>query len=1032
MGEAEAIYKLIPSMTLTKSNVICQWVALGKKEERSKRFVKATERELEQGYGAMKIKDMDGLWYEQQDMLSKYLRRPADLERMCLAQFAKMYTSCSKKNSKDDELSEEEEEVKNDQECSNGTAKSDSTEDQTNDDEKFHYIMTDDDNGKCGAPLPMLIELSNPFPREPKMMRKRLYPAVLRFNKPKRDNNPYEYMLNELMLYRPFREEYAMDEVEKLYNEKRGDQRKVDIVKNQVMEYLEGVQEARYYVDEALKNDDKSIVANQLDPTLEQNNADCEEELMAEHPDYQHIDPDQFTVNEKLINTGIYRPIKILGPEELRESTRSLDKFQKEVINIGVKFATDLVKSRRQGNRQPSQQLVMVHGGAGAGKSTVIQILAQWMQKIVQNEGDDIGCPHIVKTSFTGTAASNIEGQTLHTSFGFSFDNKHYSLSDKIRDQKKALLKNLKAIIIDEISMVKSDMLYQLDLRLQEITGNLKVPFGGISIFAFGDMMQLKPCLGRYIFEVPSNPEFGITHSIDPRWEMFKSIDLEINHRQGDDKAYADLLNRIRIDKHSIEDIELLETRIRPEGHPDLSNASLHIVCKRHQCEKRNMKYIDSLEGQLYKIRAVNHHSTQKNYKPLIDKKDGSIAATGFLNELKLKIGAKVMLIHNIDIADCLTNGQMGELVAITKSTTGTIDKLVIKLKNEDAGKLNRSKHSVLAAKYKGCVIIERISLQYNIRKKSGDVGSTATLIQFPVKLAHAVTCHKIQGQTIPWPLVVVLDFDSIFEAAQAHVMLSRVQRLDQIYILKDLDSTKIKTNYKALNELKRLRYISMNENPEPWDIENEGNVKIASLNCAGLEAHFTDIETDEKLLKADILHLLETSLSTDEEASWYMLDGYQSHFISRGNGKGLVTYYKSSKFQHVQDYSTDKMQMSKFTSAEVDVIGTYRSQNGNSVELLNNIKLMITPGKTTIVTGDFNICYLSNGNNRFSKGLQEQGFEQLITDATHIRGGHIDHMYYRDSQRLFKPPNVQRYTPYYSDHDALFVTLMRQNVESQ
>ena len=308
-------------------------------------------------------------------------------------------------------------------------------------------------------------------------------------------------------------------------------------------------------------------------------------------------------------------------------------------------------------------------------------------------------------------------------------------------------------------------------------------------------------------------------------------------------------MNRIRIDKHSIEDIELLETRIRPEGHPDLSNASLHIVCKRHQCEKRNMKYIDSLEGQLYKIRAVNHHSTQKNYKPLIDKKDGSIAATGFLNELKLKIGAKVMLIHNIDIADCLTNGQMGELVAITKSTTGTIDKLVIKLKNEDAGKLNRSKHSVLAAKYKGCIIIERISLQYNIRKKSGDVGSTATLIQFPVKLAHAVTCHKIQGQTIPWPLVVVLDFDSIFEAAQAHVMLSRVQRLDQIYILHDLDSTKIKTNYKALNELKRLRAISMNENPEPWDLENEGNVKIAPLNCAGLKAHFTNIETDEKLL---------------------------------------------------------------------------------------------------------------------------------------------------------------------------------------
>ena len=131
----------------------------------------------------------------------------------------------------------------------------------------------------------------------------------------------------------------------------------------------------------------------------------------------------------------------------------------------------------------------MVHGGAGAGKLTVIKVLAQWMQKTLQKEGDEVECPCVIKTAFTGTAASNIEGQTLHASFGFAFDNKHYSLSDKSRDQKKAALKNLKVVIIDEVSMMKSDMLYQLDLRLQEITGRIGIPFGGIAIFTFGDMM---------------------------------------------------------------------------------------------------------------------------------------------------------------------------------------------------------------------------------------------------------------------------------------------------------------------------------------------------------------------------------------------------------------------------------------------------------------------------------------------------------------------------------------------------------------
>ena len=167
------------------------------------------------------------------------------------------------------------------------------------------------------------------------------------------------------------------------------------------------------------------------------------------------------------------------------------------MIDIGVKYAKDIIKSQREGNPIPVPPHVMVHGGAGAGKSHAITSLAEWIQFILQKSGDDIDCPYVIKTAFTGAAASLIEGMTLHSAFGFDFGNKHYSLSDKIRDARKNLLKNLKMIIIDEISMVKSDMLYQLDLRLQEIKERIGVTFGGISIFCFGDILQLQPVCGK-------------------------------------------------------------------------------------------------------------------------------------------------------------------------------------------------------------------------------------------------------------------------------------------------------------------------------------------------------------------------------------------------------------------------------------------------------------------------------------------------------------------------------------------------------
>ena len=426
-------------------------------------------------------------------------------------------------------------------------------------------------------------------------------------------------------------------------------------------------------------------------------------------------------------------------------------------------------------------------------------------------------------------------------------------------------------------------------------------------------------------------------------------------------------------------------------------------------------------------IKAKHHHATQAKYKPHIDKKDGSVASTSMMNELELKIGAKVMLIHNIDMVDKLTNGQLGELMGVVKTTTGQIDKLIIKFNNKTVGENNKQKHRSLNIKYPDCVVIERIALQYKLRKRSGEAGSSATVIQFPVRLAFSITSHKIQGQTIPMPTKAVLDLNSVFDDAQAYVMLSRVQQIEQVFILGELDESKIRTSRVALHELNRMKAVSLNTNLTPWLKEEKNSVKVASLNCAGLAPHFIDIQCDKHLMKADVIHLSETSIERDDEPD-FSIDGYSSHYISIGNGRGLVTYFKPGVFEYEQEVKETNMQIVKFTSTELDTINVYRSRNGHSVELLNHMLQMLTKDKPTLITGDFNMCYLTQKNNRMSKGLENHSFSQLVKEATHIRGGLIDHAYWRDTDRVWNDPEIQRYSPYYSNHDALCATMMKPN----
>ena len=253
--------------------------------------------------------------------------------------------------------------------------------------------------------------------------------------------------------------------------------------------------------------------------------------------------------------------------------------------------------------------------------------------------------------------------------------------------------------------------------------------------------------------------------------------------------------------------------------------------------------------------------------------------------------------------------------------------------------------------------------------------------------------------------------------------MLSRVQQLDQIYILDSLDESKIRVSKTAIIELNKLKGISLNENLTQWLKPNLKTLKVASLNCAGLKPHYIDIQADGHLLKADIIHLIETSIDQTDQKQ-FTLPGYNSHFISIGNGKGIATFYKTGSALPEIDITEDNMQITKFTSSSIDIINIYRSSNCHSVGLLNNILKIIPMRKPVLITGDFNICYFMNRTNRLVQGLESNDFKQLLKEATHIRGRHIDHAYWKDSNNIFTKPVLERYSPYYSDHDALCLTI--------
>ena len=170
----------------------------------------------------------------------------------------------------------------------------------------------------------------------------------------------------------------------------------------------------------------------------------------------------------------------------------------------------------------------------------------------------------------------------------------------------------------------------------------------------------------------------------------------------------------------------------------------------------------------------------------------------------------------------------------------------------------------------------------------------------------------------------------------------------------------------------------------------------------------------------SDVICLTETWLKTDSIVDQLNISGYQLHVNSAGEGKGIVLYYKLDTVSPFINLTKSKYQLSKLRSSEIDIIAVYKSQGAEDLELAEDLENIMDHQKVTIICGDFNLCYLEQKNNIIFNKLHSFGFVQLVTEATHIKGGTIDQVYV--NLTLKDNVIVIKTRVSFSDHDQLRV----------
>ncbi|MBU4314916.1 AAA family ATPase [Patescibacteria group bacterium] len=412
-----------------------------------------------------------------------------------------------------------------------------------------------------------------------------------------------------------------------------------------------------------------------------------------------------------------------------------------EVLGKEIKI-TDEFKNAFD-TMENTNEHIFLTGRAGTGKSTLLKYFRSQTKK------------KYVVLAPTGVAALNVRGQTIHSFFGFH-PQIEKRLVRRVHTDKLDFFRKIETIVIDEISMVRADLLDCVDKALRLNRGCPDQVFGGVQMIFIGDLFQLPPVVTKedqYKFEGEySSPYF---FSSDAMISIpINKIELMTVHRQKE-KNFVDLLNAVRAGKTKASDCEKWNTRHDPYFDPsEVSDYVVHLTTTNKMAKERNDFELNKLDGKRWTLKA-------QSIGELGDRKMPSDSS------IKVKEGARIMFTTN-DPAKAWVNGTLGVIRKIKSKNLGKIPTLEVELENGETVNVNQHKWEIFEYKFNGNSFEEETIGSYS---------------QYPIALAWAVTIHKAQGKTFD---KVLVDIGwGAFAHGQMYVALSRCTKLEGITLLK-------------------------------------------------------------------------------------------------------------------------------------------------------------------------------------------------------------------------------------------------------
>lgn len=865
------------------------------------------------------------------------------------------------------------------------------------------------------------------------VMSQRGTPAIIRYHQWSEKKQPSQYYHSQLLLYCPWRDEkndLCYSSYEETYNANK------ELIEENRKSYEYHSSE----IQRAVENIEEFGIAeecwNILAPQAEQMQCEDRRTGTTEVPTisnvFDHNSSSSVNHDLGLVPYEVEFSNERMTKFEWYNHLLSLNTLQSQVHDFIVHWCTKMLLSHKC--RTPDPFHIFLTGGAGVGKSHLVRAIVQTINHFFQrnNQVQDM---HVMVCAPTGAAAYNISGYTLHAAFLLPVNVKssddYIPLSGERLASLKESIGNIKVLIIDEISMVGSDMLLTVHRRLCDVMGNHQ-PFGGISILAVGDLLQLPPVAQKPVFSCPSDEMAAIYGSL---WQHFQIAELHEIQRQKNDSTFALLLNRIRSGTHTDEDIKVLQQRAINESYEDYPKDATHIFAYNKDVYQHNMQRLESIQTSKFTFTAED--SKKDGETVLVETTNLKEMAGGLAKTISIAVGAKVMLTKNLDVQDGLVNSASGVVTGFYPQPAYDQDRdtfkpkyIFVKFNDERVGKRNRLQSSR--------ILIDEISTpipQVETQIRFGKHSKvTAKRTQFPLCLAWAVTIHKEQGKTED---KLVVSCKGTFHAGQFYTAVSRTKELKGLLMLGDVTSNKVKVNTKALEEIRRMKESSLFQ---PCQLQTtalavtmDSFFIIHCLNINSFLPHEKSFNKDCLTMSSHITCLVETWLrSTDEisvtrDYSQLRADSNQQH----RNG-GLLSYIhhnlhllKYFKVEVRTEHNILLLAPKQDPSLRICAVLLYHNPKRTMTvtKFLEDLEVILShcpQGLPSFLLGDFNIDLSLNTTS--AKHLQNlmkyYGFRPCVSEPTHRQGGHLDNIF----TNILFTPLLDVIPKYYTDH--MFLSL--------